>query len=118
MLRNVGSMPVASNNRLISTIAWRIGDQTEHALEGSVFIGGDVIQWLRNALGVIENSSDVEALAASVEDNGGVCFVPTFAGLGAPYWDQDACRTITGLTHAPEKPISIGKRTKDSSRKY
>lgn len=103
MLQNVGSMPVASNNRLISTIAWRIGDQTEYALEGSVFIGGAVIQWLRDALGVIENSSDVEALAASVEDNGGIYFVPAFAGLGAPYWDQDARGSIAGLTRGTGK---------------
>jgi glycerol kinase len=98
MLKNTGEKPVESKNRLLTTIGWQAGGVTEYALEGSVFIGGAVIQWLRDALGIIERSSDVEALAASVPDNGGVCFVPAFAGLGAPYWDQEARGTITGLT--------------------
>ena len=98
MLQNVGPSPVASNNRLLSTVGWQIGGQTEYALEGSVFIGGAVIQWLRDSLGIITSSSEVEALAASVPDNGGVYFVPAFAGLGSPYWDQNARGMITGLT--------------------
>ena len=98
MLQNVGTAPVVSKNRLLSTVGWQIGGVTEYALEGSVFIGGAVIQWLRDSLGIIERSNDVEALAASVPDNGGVYFVPAFAGLGSPYWDQDARGTIVGLT--------------------
>ena len=98
MLQNVGAEPVKSENRLLSTIAWQIGGRTEYALEGSVFIGGAVIQWLRDSLGVIETSQDVEALAAEVADNGGVYFVPAFAGLGTPHWDQDARGLIIGLT--------------------
>lgn len=98
MLQNVGPSPVGSDNRLLSTVAWQIGGVTEYALEGSVFIGGAVIQWLRDSLGIIAASAEVEALAASVPDNGGVYFVPAFAGLGSPYWDQDARGTITGLT--------------------
>jgi glycerol kinase len=98
MLQNIGPEPVASKNRLLTTIGWRREGKTEYALEGSVFIGGAVIQWLRDALGIIKNSADVEALAGTVADNGGVYFVPAFAGLGAPYWDQDARGTIIGLT--------------------
>lgn len=103
MLQNVGTSPVASQNRLLSTVAWQIGGVTEYALEGSVFIGGAVIQWLRDSLGIIERSEDVEALAASVPDNGGVYFVPAFAGLGSPHWDQDARGTIVGLTRGTGK---------------
>ena len=103
MLQNVGTVPVVSNNRLLSTVGWQIGGVTEYALEGSVFIGGAVIQWLRDSLGIIENSNDVEALAASVPDNGGVYFVPAFVGLGSPYWDQDARGTIVGLTRGTGK---------------
>ncbi len=98
MLQNVGTRPAVSENRLLSTIGWQIGDTVEYALEGSVFIGGAVIQWLRDSLGIIERSSDVEALAASVNDNGGVYFVPAFAGLGTPHWDQTARGMIIGLT--------------------
>lgn len=103
MLQNVGDKPVASENRLLSTVAWQTSGVTEYALEGSVFIGGAVIQWLRDSLGVIERSSDVEALAASVSDNGGVYFVPAFAGLGTPHWDQDARGLIMGLTRGTGK---------------
>ncbi|MEQ1922033.1 MAG: glycerol kinase GlpK [Pyrinomonadaceae bacterium] len=103
MLQNVGTAPVASEHRLLSTIGWQVGGVTEYALEGSVFIGGAVIQWLRDSLGVIEQSSDVEALAASVSDNGGVYFVPAFAGLGTPHWDQDARGLIIGLTRGTGK---------------
>ena len=98
MLQNIGTRAVESKNRLLTTVAWQIGEKTEYALEGSVFIGGAVIQWLRDSLQIIENSADVEALAGSVADNGGVYFVPAFAGLGAPHWNQDARGTITGLT--------------------
>lgn len=98
MLQNVGTSPVESKHRMLSTVGWQIGGVTEYALEGSVFIGGAVIQWLRDSLGIIKHSSDIEALAESVPDNGGVYFVPAFAGLGTPYWDQDARGTITGLT--------------------
>lgn len=98
MLQNVGTKPVASKNKLLSTIGWQINSETEYALEGSVFIGGAVIQWLRDSLGLIAQSEDVEALAASVANNGGVYFVPAFAGLGTPHWDQDARGLIIGLT--------------------
>jgi glycerol kinase len=98
MLMNTGTRPVASRHRLLSTIAWRIGGRTEYALEGSVFVGGAVVQWLRDGLGLFARSSDVEALAASVPDNGGVAIVPAFAGLGAPYWDPAARGAIVGVT--------------------
>jgi glycerol kinase len=98
MLMNTGSRPVVSRNRLLSTIAWRIGDRTEYALEGSVFVGGAVVQWLRDGLGLIAKSSDVEALAAKVPDSGGVTIVPAFAGLGAPHWDPGARGAIVGVT--------------------
>lgn len=103
MLQNTGVKPVESKNRLLTTIGWQIGDVTEYALEGSVFIGGAVIQWLRDALGIIEKSSDVEALASSVADNGGVYFVPAFTGLGTPHWNQTARGTIIGLTRGTGK---------------
>ena len=103
LLQNVGEKPVKSENRLLTTIAWQIDGKTAYALEGSVFIGGAVIQWLRDSLQIIENSSDVETLANSVEDNGGVYFVPAFAGLGAPYWNQDARGLIVGLTRGTGK---------------
>ncbi len=103
MLQNVGSKPVKSRNKLLTTVAWKIGDRTEYALEGSVFIGGAVVQWLRDALEIIENSNDVEALSNSVKDNGGVYFVPAFAGLGAPHWNQDARGLIIGLTRGTGK---------------
>src|SRR5208337_763251 len=98
MLQNTGLLPVPSSNRLITTVAWKIGDVVEYALEGSVFIGGAVVQWLRDGLGLIRSSNDFEALANSVSDNGGVCFVPAFVGLGAPHWDQYARGSIFGLT--------------------
>ena len=103
MLMNTGERPVVSRNRLISTIAWKIGDRTEYALEGSVFIGGAVVQWLRDGLGLVARSSDVEALAASVPDNGGVAIVPAFAGLGAPYWNPAARGAIVGVTRGTTK---------------
>lgn len=103
MLQNTGESPVVSSHRLLTTIGWQIGDETSYALEGSVFVGGAVIQWLRDSLEIISESSEVEALANSVDDNGGVYFVPAFAGLGTPYWDQDARGTITGLTRGTGK---------------
>jgi glycerol kinase len=98
MLMNTGTRPVASRHRLLTTIAWRIAGRTEYALEGSVFVGGAVVQWLRDGLGLISRSSDVEALAARVPDNGGVTIVPAFAGLGAPHWDPAARGAIVGVT--------------------
>jgi glycerol kinase len=98
MLMNIGTQPTASRHQLLTTVAWQTNAQTDYALEGSVFIGGAVVQWLRDGLGLVKTSSDVEALAASVPDCGGVYLVPAFAGLGAPYWDQYARGTITGLT--------------------
>jgi glycerol kinase len=97
-LLNTGLRPVQSRNRLLTTIAWRIGGRMEYALEGSVFIGGAVVQWLRDGLGLISSSAEVEALAARVPDNGGVSIVPAFAGLGAPYWDPGARGAIVGVT--------------------
>ena len=98
MLMNIGPEPVPSKNQLITTVAWQINGQTDFALEGSVFIGGAVVQWLRDGLGLIKSSSEIEKLAASVPDCGGVYLVPAFAGLGAPHWDQYARGTMTGLT--------------------
>jgi glycerol kinase len=98
MLQNTGSRVVPSSNRLVTTVAWKIKDATEYALEGSVFVGGAVVQWLRDGLGLIRKSEDVEALAKSVPDNGGVYFVPAFVGLGAPHWDSYARGSIFGLT--------------------
>jgi len=98
MLMNIGDKPIVSRNNLVTTIAWKIGDQVQYALEGSIFIGGAVVQWLRDGLGIISASSDVEALAKKVPDNGGVYLVPAFAGLGAPYWEQHARGTMVGIT--------------------
>lgn len=103
VLRNIGDNPLPSFNRLLTTAAWRLDGKTEYALEGSVFIGGAVVQWLRDSLGVIEKSGDVEALARSVGDNGGVYFVPAFVGLGSPHWDADARGLIIGLTRGTGK---------------
>lgn len=98
MVMNTGSRPIISENKLLTTIAWEIDGKVEYALEGSIFIAGAVVQWLRDELGIIRESSDVEALAASVDDNNGVYLVPAFAGLGAPHWNQQARGTIVGLT--------------------
>jgi len=98
LLQSTGNRAVASTNRLLTTVAWQIGDSTNYALEGSVFVGGAVVQWLRDGLGIIRKSSEVEALAGSVADNGGVYFVPAFVGLGAPHWDPYARGAIIGLT--------------------
>jgi glycerol kinase len=98
LLQNTGGSPVASRNRLLSTVAWTVGGRTAYALEGSVFIGGAVVQWIRDGLGLIRESHEIEGLAASVPDSGGVFFVPAFAGLGAPHWDPYARGAIVGLT--------------------
>ena len=98
MLMNTGNKPVVSNNNLLTTIAWKLGNEVQYALEGSVFIGGAVVQWLRDGLKIIQTSADVEALARQVDNNGGVYFVPAFTGLGAPYWNQHARGTIVGIT--------------------
>jgi glycerol kinase len=98
MLQSTGNRAIPSTNRLVTTVAWRIRDKTDYALEGSVFVGGAVIQWLRDGLGIIRTSSEVEALANSVPDNGGVYFVPAFVGLGAPHWDSYARGAIFGIT--------------------
>ncbi len=102
MVMNIGTKPVPSKSNLLTTIGWKIGGTTTYALEGSIFIAGAVVQWLRDSLGVIKRSADVEKLASRVPDSGGVYFVPAFAGLGAPYWNQHARGTIVGLTRGSE----------------
>jgi glycerol kinase len=103
MLAHTGKKPSISEKRLLSTVAWDIGDGLEYALEGSVFIGGEVVKWLRDQMGVLANAMESETLAASVKDSGGVVFVPAFVGLGAPYWDPDARGAILGLTRGSNK---------------
>jgi glycerol kinase len=98
MLMNIGQAPRPSRHQLLTTVAWEAQGQRDYALEGSVFIGGAVVQWLRDGLGLVKSSTEIESLAASVPDCGGVYLVPAFAGLGAPYWDQYARGTMTGLT--------------------
>ena len=98
MLMNTGEKAVTSNNNLLTTVAWKIGDTTHYALEGSIFIAGAVVQWLRDGLNIIDSAPEVEALAASVPDNGGIYIVPAFAGLGAPHWDQYARGIVAGIT--------------------
>jgi glycerol kinase len=103
MLMNTGAKPITSRNQLLTTVAWRIGGKTEYALEGSIFIAGAVVQWLRDGLGIIASSRDVEALASQVPDNGGVYLVPAFAGLGTPHWDPYARGAVLGLTRGSTK---------------
>jgi len=103
LLMNTGEKPVASQNKLLTTVAWKRGDEIRYALEGSVFVGGAVVQWLRDELGLIQKASEIEELATQVPDTGGVYFVPAFAGLGAPHWDPHARGTITGLTRGSGK---------------
>ena len=98
MIANTGDKPVFSQNNLLTTIAWKLGDKVTYALEGSVFVGGAVIQWLRDGIGLIPNAPVTEQMAKSVSDNGGVYFVPALTGLGAPYWDQYARGAIIGIT--------------------
>ena len=103
LLQSTGTRAVRSTHRLLTTVAWRIGNDTHYALEGSVFVGGAVVQWLRDSLGIIRTSSEVEALANSVPDNGGVYFVPAFVGLGAPHWDSYARGAIFGITRGSNR---------------
>ena len=98
LLMNSGERPIMSSNNLLTTVAWKIGDNVNYALEGSIFVAGSVVQWLRDGLGIIKSSSEVEELAASVPDNGGVYFVPALTGLGAPHWDQYAKGSIYGIS--------------------
>lgn len=98
MMMNIGNSPIESKSRLLTTVAWQIGNETHYALEGSIFIAGAVVQWLRDSLGILRSSSEVEELAARVKDSEGVFFVPAFAGLGAPHWDQHARGTLVGIT--------------------
>ena len=98
VMLNTGEKPIVSKNNLLTTIAWQIGNKVNYALEGSIYIGGSVVQWLRDGLGIINHSSDVETLAQSVSDSGGVYFVPALTGLAAPYWDSYARGTIVGIT--------------------
>jgi len=103
LLMNIGSSPVASRNRLLTTVAWTANGTTQYALEGGAFVCGALVQWLRDGLGIIERTADIEALAASVPDSGGVTIVPAFTGLGAPHWQPDARGLITGLTRGTVK---------------
>lgn len=98
LLMNSGEKPILSKNNLITTVAWKIGDKVNYALEGSIFVGGSVVQWLRDGLGVIRSSSEVEELASKVPGTNGVYFVPALTGLGAPWWDQYARGTIVGIS--------------------
>ncbi|MDX9846965.1 MAG: glycerol kinase GlpK [Tenuifilaceae bacterium] len=98
ILKNTGSKPFISKNNLVTTIAWQIHGETTYALEGSIFIGGAVVQWLRDGLGIINSSAEIETLAAQADDNGDVYFVPCFTGMGAPYWDQYARGLMVGIT--------------------
>jgi glycerol kinase len=103
MLMNTGEKPVTSTNNLLTTVAWKVNGITHYALEGSVFIAGAVIQWLRDSIGIIATAAEVETLAAQVKDSDGVYVVPAFAGLGAPHWNQHARGIITGLTRGSNK---------------
>ena len=103
ILKNTGNKPFISKNNLITTVAWQINGQTTYALEGSIFNGGAVVQWLRDGLGIINSSAEVESLAAQVEDNGDMFFVPSFTGMGAPYWDQYARGLMVGITRGTNR---------------
>ena len=103
LLMNTGDKPIASQNNLLTTVAWRIGGETEYALEGSVFIGGAVVQWLRDELQLVRDAGELNALAASVPDAGGLVLVPAFAGLGAPHWDPYARGTLVGITRGTNR---------------
>jgi glycerol kinase len=113
MLMNTGERPVASSNNLLTTVAWQVGSKTQYALEGSVFIGGAIVQWLRDGLGIIRTSAEVEELAMAVPSSEGVYVVPAFAGLGAPYWEPHARGTIVGLTRGSTRS-HIARATLDS----
>jgi len=113
MLMNTGTKAIVSKNNLLTTIAWKIDDEIEYALEGSVFIAGAVVQWLRDGLKIIRTSKEIEKLAAEVPDAGGVYLVPAFAGLGAPHWNQHARGAIFGLTRG-STTAHIAKAALDS----
>jgi glycerol kinase len=98
MLMNIGDKPIISRNNLLTTVAWKVKGQVQYALEGSIFIAGAIVQWLRDGLGIIRSSAEVEALAANTSNNEGVYLVPAFAGLGAPHWEQHARGTLVGMT--------------------
>jgi glycerol kinase len=98
MIMNTGNQPISSSHNLLTTIAWKIKNQVQYALEGSIFIAGAVVQWLRDSVGIIRKSADIETLAGQVKDSEGVYFIPAFAGLGAPHWNQHARGTLVGLT--------------------
>ena len=104
-MMNTGDNPIKSNNKMLTTVAWNINGKTTYAIEGSVFIGGALIQWLRDELNIVENSSDIEDLAKTVKDSGGVTFISALSGLGAPYWNPDAQGAIIGLTRDTKKGI-------------
>jgi glycerol kinase len=103
MLMNIGDKPVLSKNNLITTVAWKIGGKVQYAFEGSIFIAGAVVQWLRDELKIISSAAEIETLASEVQDSGGVYMVPAFAGLGAPYWNQYARGTIFGITRGTNR---------------
>ncbi len=103
VVMNTGEKPIVSKNRLLTTIGWQIGNKVTYALEGSIFMGGAIVQWLRDQLGIIQSSSEIEALANEVDDNGGVSFAQGFVGLGAPHWDQYATGAIIGLNRSTGK---------------
>jgi glycerol kinase len=103
MLMNIGDKPILSKNNLITTVAWKIGNEVQYALEGSIFIAGAVVQWLRDELKIISSAAEIEELASSVPDTGGVYMVPAFAGLGAPHWNQHARGTIFGITRGTNR---------------
>ena len=103
VMMNTGNEVVQSHHNLLTTVAWKIGEKVQYALEGSIFIGGAVVQWLRDQLNIVQSTQEIEALARSVEDNGGVYFVPAFVGLGAPHWDPYATGTLLGLSRGTTK---------------
>jgi glycerol kinase len=113
LLMNTGDKPVYSNNNLLTTVAWKINGKTTYALEGSVFVGGAAVQWIRDGLNLITDANDIENLAKEVDDNGGVYFVPALTGLGAPYWDSYARGTIIGITRGTNK-AHIARATLES----
>ncbi|RYD84230.1 MAG: hypothetical protein EOP61_40390, partial [Sphingomonadales bacterium] len=100
VLTNAGTTPPSSKNRLLSTVLWQLGSRRTYAIEGSVFVAGSLIQWLRDSVKLIETAPETEAIAKSVPDNGGVYLVPALSGLGAPWWEPDARATISGLSFA------------------
>lgn len=114
LLINTGTRPVTSSNRLLTTVAWRLGGETAYALEGSILSAGATIQWLRDGLGLIARASEIEALAAAADPDSGVYLVPAFTGLGAPYWDADARAAITGLTRGAGR-AEIARAALDST---